>query len=128
MPPKRTASSSASENSRKATSSIEQNFKPAAKKSASVQQAAKQQSVSRSNSLTKITQPALSVAASSALSRDTSPEKRLQESSAKLSNAEEVQKLPLLNVEDIQWDGIWKQTQREKLGEVGPSEYIACAT
>ncbi|CAO1624579.1 unnamed protein product [Parajaminaea phylloscopi] len=122
MPPKKSTSSSGGAATRKTTSSIAQSFKPAAKRTTSgAVQSAKQQSLSRSNSLTKITQPALSAAASEKSSRETSPEKRLQDATAKLTKEEvqEADKLPSLDVNDTQWNGIWRATQREKLGKVG---------
>lgn len=125
MPPK---STSVGSTGRKTTSSIAQSFKPAGKKNlaASAQQSAKQQSLSRSNSLTKIKQPTLSAAAANktSTSREASPEKRLQESTNKLAKeqVDKASQLPPLNVDDNQWNAIWKITQKDKLGKVGASE------
>ncbi|CAO1637296.1 unnamed protein product [Jaminaea pallidilutea] len=109
MAPKRSASSN---------QSIATSFRPTAKKagSAQQQQQQKQGALNRSSSLQK------PVAAPT--SRSQSPEKRTSAINdlSTLSKAEvdEAQTLPELDVDSREWEGIWKTTQREKLGKVGP--------
>lgn len=112
MAPKRSASSN---------QSIATSFRPTAKKagSAQQQQQQKQGALNRSSSLQK--------PAAAPTSRSQSPEKRTgainDVSTLSKAELEEAQTLPDLDVDSREWEGIWKTTQREKLGKVGPSEY-----
>lgn len=111
MAPKRSASSN---------QSIATSFRPTAKKagSAQQQQQQKQGALNRSSSFQK--------PAAAPTSRSQSPEKRTgainDVSTLSKAEVDEAQTLPDLDVDSREWEGIWKTTQREKLGKVGPSE------